>query len=134
MVTGVNQFSEISLDTNIAIEVLNANSSVKNYFVGVSKIYLPVTVVGELLWGAKNSSKAEENLVKYKNFISGCEVLNVTSQVADVYSSVKTHLKKIGKPIPENDIWIAAICIANNVALITKDADFNNIPELQKIS
>ncbi len=43
-----------------------------------------------------------------------------------VYGNIKAALRKKGKPIPENDIWIAALSLQNNLALVTRDQHFND--------
>jgi tRNA(fMet)-specific endonuclease VapC len=40
----------------------------------------------------------------------------------------------MGRPLPENDIWIASVCLENNAPLLTRDAHFENIQDLQIIN
>lgn len=122
---------KIALDTNIVIDVLNGRAdsiaAIGNYDI----YYLPITVVGELLFGAKNSGKKQENLKALYQFIDKCKELTVDKLVAEEYSSIRFQLKKQGTPIPENDIWIAASCKVNHLPLITRDKHFSNIRGLQ---
>ncbi len=53
--------------------------------------------------------------------------MNIDYIVAKRYAEIRENLKTKGKPIPENDIWITAICSANNVSLITNDKHLNNV-------
>jgi len=56
-----------------------------------------------------------------------------TSVIIDLFSEdgiVKDQLRKIGKPIPENDIWIAALTLQHNLSLATRDKHFENIEGL----
>jgi tRNA(fMet)-specific endonuclease VapC len=69
--------NKIAIDTNIAVEVLNAKPTTIALLETYLTIYLPVTVCGELLFGAKNSSKKAQNEQKYKDFIAKYEVLNI---------------------------------------------------------
>jgi tRNA(fMet)-specific endonuclease VapC len=71
-----------------------------------------------------------QNLTKYFQFIDACEVLPMGRKTAEVYTQTRLHLKQKGKPIPENDIWIAAQCIENNWTLATCDRDFTYIDGL----
>jgi tRNA(fMet)-specific endonuclease VapC len=87
-----------------------------------------------LLFGAKKSAKHRENEQKCLNFIGSCNLLNINELVAEEYASTSKKLKDKGKPIPENDIWIAATCIVNNIPLATLDSDFNHISDLILIS
>lgn len=50
------------------------------------------------------------------------------------FAKVRYYLKKKGNPIPENDIWIAALCLEHDVPLLSNDGHFNNIPELEVIN
>jgi len=123
--------NKIALDTNIAIEVLNSNELTIRILMQFDLIYLPITVCGELLFGAKNSGRVKRNLSRFESFIADCQVLDTVEPVAVEYSDIKMHLKEIGSPIPENDIWIAAICKVYDLPLFTRDGHFSNIPFLK---
>jgi len=122
---------KIALDTNIAIDLLNGKPEIIAAINQFDLVCLPVTVCGELLFGAKNSGKSKANELKYKNFIGACLILETNSLVAEKYADIRFALKQRGKPIPENDIWIAAICAVNNIPLFTRDTHFGNVTELQ---
>lgn len=122
---------KIALDTNIAIDLLNGKSEIIASITKFDLVCLPVTVCGELLFGAKNSGKSKANELKYKNFINTCLILETNSLVAEKYADIRFALKQKGRPIPENDIWIAAICAVNNIPLFTRDAHLGNVSELQ---
>lgn len=121
---------KIALDTNVAIDMLNGKTDIISIVSQYDSIFIPVIVTGELLFGAKNSGKSELNLRKYRNFITSLIELPINNIVAEEYSSIRLNLKKKGRPIPENDIWIAAICLVNRVGLITRDKHFENIDGL----
>lgn len=123
----------IALNTNIAIGILNGQKEILRKVQKYKMVYLPVTVSGELLFGAKNSEKRAENLKNFRSFISNCEILEINNLVAEEYSDIRLELKKRGKPIPENDIWIAAICIVNMVPLLTRDKHFLEIKRLNVV-
>lgn len=121
----------IALDTNIVVDFLNGNENITKKIIEYQKIYIPITVLGELLYGVKNSSKKNENLNKLQSFISKCFILNSNSLVADEYSNIRKELKDKGKPIPENDIWIAAICKNYDISIASRDKHFENITNLK---
>jgi tRNA(fMet)-specific endonuclease VapC len=120
----------IALDTSVVIRYLNGNLEIVNYILQYSNIILPVTVVGELIFGAENSGKKLTNLTKYLQFIDACIVLPMGRKTAEIYAQTRFQLKQKGKPIPENDIWIASQCIENNWILATCDRDFTHIDGL----
>ena len=125
---------KISLDTNIVIRLLKDDNAVINLFSRKSIIYLPVPVTAELLFAAKNSGRPKENLKTYNEFIDTCRVLNITRKTADRYSTVRLQLKQKGRPIPENDLWIAAVCIENGLPIITADTLFDNVEGLEVVN
>ncbi|MCX6237776.1 MAG: type II toxin-antitoxin system VapC family toxin [Bacteroidia bacterium] len=120
-----------ALDTNVAIDLLNGNVEILLNCEKYTSLYLPVTVCGELLYGAINSNSSKKNLIKYRGFISNCTILNINSAIAEKYASIRKGLKDKGTPIPENDIWIAATCIVYEIPLATSDKHFNNIEGLK---
>ena len=124
---------KISLDTNIVIRLFKNDKAVTNLLSRNSVIYLPVPVIAELLFAAKNSGRPKENLKTYNEFIDTCHILNITRKTADPYSAIRLHLKQKGRPIPENDLWIAAVCIENNLPIITADAHFDSVEGLEVV-
>lgn len=122
--------TRIALDTNAAIAILNNEKDVYTLLNKYDNICLPVTVCGELLFGAKNSNLSARNEKRYLEFIRSCELLDINFLVAEIYAATRLNLKKKGNPIPENDIWIAATCLANGIPLCTFDKHFKGIKEL----
>lgn len=93
-------------------------------------VYLPSVVLGELLFGAANSGRAERNRELVLGFAAECVPVDVTPAVASRYATVRLSLKKKGKPIPENDLWIAATCLELQIPLLTADAHFVEVDGL----
>lgn len=125
---------KIALDTNIAIALLNGNPDIIKHIQSFDSIYLPITVCGELLFGAKNSTKSKTNLELYRSFINACAILDTNTIVAEEYSDIRLELKQKGNPIPENDIWIAALCRVYGIPLYTLDKHFSHISNLETYS
>jgi tRNA(fMet)-specific endonuclease VapC len=123
----------IALDTNVAVDVSNGKPQVIDLIRQNEFICLPVTVCGELLFGAKNSGNRVNNESKYRTFIESCILLDTNALIAEEYAEIRLALKQKGKPVPENDIWIAAICIVNDITLLSHDKHFENIEGLQLI-
>ncbi|MGI4867318.1 MAG: PIN domain-containing protein [Janthinobacterium lividum] len=96
--------NSIALDTNIAVDVLNGKTSIIELLQQFEVIYLPITVSGELLFGAKNSANRLRNESRYQAFISNCILLDTNSLVAEQYAEIRLSLKQKGRPIPEDDI------------------------------
>ncbi len=123
----------VAFDTNIVIEILNGSKHTIEKYKNYDQLFIPITVCGELPFGAINSNRKTENLTKFKSFINDCIILSTNLLVAEQYALIRKYLKDKGKPIPENDIWIAATCIVYDISLATKDAHFNYINNLKII-
>lgn len=121
---------KIALDTDIAIKFLNGDTEIDNFLSNYSEIYLPVIVVGELIYGALNSKHAEQNLERHKRLIQRSRILEISESTANIYAKTRMGLKKKGKPIPENDLWIASICIEHRIPIISNDSHFKDIDNL----
>jgi tRNA(fMet)-specific endonuclease VapC len=122
--------AEIALDTNQAIAVLNGVGDTAQWIQAFTEVYLPVPVIGELRFGALNSQRAAQNIRRVEQLVSRCQVLNATVNTAEVYARIRIELKRKGKPIPENDLWIAALCIERGLPLATSDEHFAAVDEL----
>lgn len=121
---------KIALDTGIAIRFLNGDDSINNFLSKYIEIYMPAIVAGELIFGALNSKHAEQNLARHRKLIQRTSILDITENTANIYAKTRLDLKKKGKPIPENDLWIASVCIEHKIPLISNDAHFDDIAHL----
>jgi tRNA(fMet)-specific endonuclease VapC len=88
-------------------------------------------VIGELYYGAMYSSRVQKNINDIKNLTSHYKVLLTDEAVAVAYGNIKVALRKKGKPLPENDIWIAAIAKNSDIILVTRDKHFKEIDGLR---
>src|SRR5436853_256181 len=100
--------NRIALDTNVAIAVLNDSGGMGGWVQSFQHVVLPVPVVGELRFGAVKSSRRESNLQRIQALITQCQVLDIRLSTTEAYARIRLALKKRGRPIPENDLWIAA--------------------------
>lgn len=117
-------------DANAAIALLNRNTEVEKIVNAANEIYVPIIVVGELYFGAENSGRVAENREKVDSFAARYAILNCDHQTAGEYGLIAQRLRAKGRPIRQNDMWIAAIALQHGLALLTKDAHFNDIDGL----
>jgi tRNA(fMet)-specific endonuclease VapC len=117
------------LDTNIVIAIINGEPTVASHLVG-SIAFVSLWVVGELEYGARNSSRVTENLDRVRQFVSGTTILVPDLDTSAWYGKVKHALRLKGRPVPENDIWIAAQALQHDLTLVSRDAHFMEIDAL----
>jgi predicted nucleic acid-binding protein len=93
---------------------------------------VPVTVLGELFAGFEGGKQKSRNIAELDEFLNApvIEVLNVDRRTAEIFGAMVSELRMRGKPLPTNDIWIAAAAVRVGAVLITWDAHFREIPLL----
>ncbi|MAT54649.1 MAG: VapC toxin family PIN domain ribonuclease [Saprospirales bacterium] len=117
-------------DTNIVIALFKNDEKVISKLKKANQICLPSIVLGELYYGANNSIKKVENTLKINTLANVVNVLHCDKETASFYGAIKYNLKKAGTPIPENDIWIAAVAMQKGLTLVSRDRHFESIPGL----
>jgi predicted nucleic acid-binding protein len=98
-------------------------------------IGVPVVVLGYLFAGFERGKHKSKNLAELDQFLSVpvVEVLPVDRRTAGIFGAIVAELRTRGKPLPTNDIWIAAAAVQAGAALITWDGHFREIPLLGAI-
>ena len=125
--------SRILLDTNAYAHLLAGNDSIATEVAEAEQVYLSVFVLGELITGFRGGSKFDENRKILKAFLAKPTVkfLSAGSETAEIFGQIKNNLRKQGKPIPINNVWIAAHAMETGSVLISLDRHFNLIPGLR---
>ena len=125
------------LDTNACIRILNAGpSSVRRQFErrATSDIAVCGIVKAELLYGARRSSRVEENLYRIEALCEPLVSLPFDDGCADAYGRIRSVLETEGNPIGPNDLLIAATALAFDVTLVTHNTrEFNRVPGLRMV-
>lgn len=111
------------LDTNAYSAFKRGHPDVVQLVRQSEEILLSSVVVGELLFGFRNGSRFERNRTELDAFIASpfVTVVPVTLATADRFGRIATALKKAGRPIPTNDIWIAAQAMETGAELLAFD-------------
>jgi len=125
---------KIAVDTNAVIAYRAGVSQVCTRIKAADVILVPAPVIGELLYGALNSQRISENKDAVRKFLMYSTFIAIDENITARYASVRYKLRKIGRPIPENDIWIAAVCLEFDVPLLTRDAHLENVEGLDVIN
>jgi tRNA(fMet)-specific endonuclease VapC len=118
------------LDTNLVILIFAQDATVESRLAQSTDVFVPSVVLGELYYGAYKSSRATENIAKTFEFAERSAVIGCDATTAQRYGEIKNVLRAKGRPIPENDIWIAAIAYQHDLTLVTRDAHFTEVEGL----
>lgn len=122
------------LDTNAVIAKRARDQFLEALFTRDDRLLVSVVTAGELIFGALRSGRVSENLSAIATYTQSENVLTCDLTTARHYGEVKRQLRSIGRPIPDNDVWIAATAIQHNLVLVTRDAHFDQIEGLSCLS
>jgi len=118
------------LDTNIVVALFRQEPDVQRGLAAADEVFIPAIVLGELYYGAGKSSRSGENTARVDEFAGERSVLGCDAEVAREYGAIRNELRLKGRPLPENDIWIAAIARHHGLVLATRDNHFQEVQDL----
>ena len=118
------------LDTNIIIAMFSDEGAIQAKILN-DDVFVAATVIGELRFGAQNSAKVAENHRRIDWLVQQTTILPCDLETAWWYGIIRDRMQRKGRPIPNNDIWIAAIAIQHDLVLVTRDSHFEEVDTLQ---
>ena len=127
---------QLLIDTNIYSYALRGDDDVVEVLRKSEQIGISVISIGELLSGFKGGGREKKNREEIEIFLDSPRVVvyPVDEDTSEFYAEIINNLREIGKPVPTNDVWIAAIAFQNGLKLYTKDIHFKTIPGLSLVS
>ncbi len=124
---------EVALDTNALSDFAAGSDALGKVLMPFRSLALPVTVLGEYRYGLLGSKKKARLEQWLDDLLNDVRVLEVSARTSSVYALVRQQLRTAGTPIPENDVWIAAIAIEQGLPLATRDKHFNLVKGLELV-
>jgi predicted nucleic acid-binding protein len=126
----------IAIDTNIYTSFKVNDQHVVETFRNCDIIGVDITVIAELFSGFSLGDKEKKNRQELEEFLNSprIEILLHDLETADYYALVVKRLRAKGRPIPTNDIWIAANAMKHGLALYSFDNHFEEIEGLLMLS
>ncbi|MGA7144892.1 MAG: type II toxin-antitoxin system VapC family toxin [Desulfobacterales bacterium] len=123
------------IDTNIYSYALRGDDGVVEVLKKAEHIGISVISIGELLSGFKGGDREQKNREELEKFLDSPRVIvySVDEDTSEFYAEILNNLRDIGKPVPTNDIWIAAVAFQNGLKLFTKDEHFKAIAGLSLV-
>lgn len=123
----------IMIDTNAYAAFMRGDELIAEVFAYAEKLYLSSIVLGELLSGFRLGRQERKNRDELSRFLQSPRV-NVPAMginTANYYALIYGNLRRKGKPISTNDLWISAIALEQGAALLTLDSHFAAVDGLQ---
>ncbi len=121
------------LDTNAISALLAGDPGIAEVLAGAQRHQIPTVVLGEYRYGLKRSRRRDRIERWLSRLEDECDVLPVDRVTARYYADVRHRLQKAGRPIPENDVWIAALALQHQLPVVSADQHLDGVPELTRI-
>lgn len=120
------------LDTNALSAFIDGEPAVGARLSSETHVAIPVIVLGEFRYGIAGSRHRDQYERWLTDHLSGFEILEVTEPTTLTYARVRASLKKLGRPIPANDTWIAALALQHRLPVMSRDEHFDAVPGLSR--
>ena len=121
------------LDTNALSAAADGQSAAIDVIARADRIAVPVVVLGEYQIGIAQSKRRVDYENWLQDWIAAVEVFDIDKDTAQHYAAIGLSLKRIGKPIPTNDLWIAALCRQHSLSLLSRDRHFDAVAGIQRL-
>lgn len=122
------------LDTNALSDVAEHEPAALEVVARAGRVVVPVIVLGEYRLGIVQSRFQALYESWLREFMATATVLSVDDDTTHHYAAIGLELKRAGRPIPTNDIWIAALCRQHSEPLLSRDRHFDAVRGLTRIS
>ena len=118
------------LDTNAVSDLFSGHAGLARLLAPDQRHHLPSIVLGEYRFGLIASRRRRRLEILLDQLETESYVLVPDSRTARAYAEVRYELKKQGTPIPENDVWIAALTRQHDLPLVSRDTHFDQVRDL----
>jgi tRNA(fMet)-specific endonuclease VapC len=123
---------KVMLDTSAYSSLMKGDELTLGVLSHSTAVYVSAIVLGELESGFRRGNRYRQNADTLDKFLSKPSVCvaPISQETAAHYAQIDMYLRQKGRPIPRNDVWIAASALENGCQLLTLDAHFREIPLL----
>ena len=121
------------VDTNALSAIADERDQIRQVLGNAGAIAVPVIVIGEYRSGIARSRHYQRYQHWLDEFILASRVLDIDASTTHPYARIALELRQAGKPVPTNDMWIAALCRQHALPLLSKDRHFDSIRGIERI-
>jgi predicted nucleic acid-binding protein len=122
----------VILDTNALSAFVDGDAGVGEVLRRQPRAAIPVIVLGEFRYGIAGSRHRAAYEAWLASHLPQFEILAVTEETTLAYAALRVTLKRLGRPIPANDAWIAALALQHRLPILTRDEHFDGVPDLDR--
>jgi tRNA(fMet)-specific endonuclease VapC len=123
----------VILDTNAVSALLSGDEPLGELLANADRHHLPLQVIAEYQFGLLASRKRRRLQALFRRLEADSIILCPDRETADVYAGIRFDLKQQGSPIPENDIWIAALARQYALEIVSRDPHFDHIASVKRL-
>jgi tRNA(fMet)-specific endonuclease VapC len=122
----------VALDTNRLTDLFQGDAELADRLGKCDEVWIPLVVLAEMKAGFLGGTQQYRNEALLQTFLGKPTVgiLLPARETAEHYARLFVQLKRAGTPIPDNDLWIAALVLEHDLLLITRDRHFERVPQL----
>jgi tRNA(fMet)-specific endonuclease VapC len=122
----------VALDTNRLTDLFQGDAQLAERLGECDEVWLPLMVLAEIQAGFYGGSQQHRNEILLRSFLvqPTVRILLPARDTAEHYARLFVQLERAGTPIPDNDLWIAALVLQHDLVLITRDRHFERVPQL----
>lgn len=122
----------VALDTNRLTDLFQGDAALAGQLGTCEEVWIPLIVLAEIKAGFYGGNQQHGNEILLKELFAKTTVglLLPSRETAEHYARLFVQLKRAGTPVPDNDLWIAALALEHDLLLITRDRHFERIPQL----
>jgi tRNA(fMet)-specific endonuclease VapC len=124
----------VALDTNRLMDLFRGDVELAKWLGVCDEVWIPLFVLAEIKAGFHGGTQRNRNEVALRKLLSKAtvQILLPGTETAEQYARLFVQLQRAGTPIPNNDLWIAALALEHNLLLVTRDRHFEHIPQLSR--
>jgi len=124
----------VALDTNRMTDLFRGDAELAERLGTSEEVWIPLIVLGEIKAGFQAGTQQHRNEGLLNKLLAKptVGVLLPGRETAEQYARLFVQLKRAGTPVPDNDLWIAALVLEHDLLLITRDHHFERIPQLMR--
>ena len=122
------------LDTNALSAFVDGDAGVGEALRHEARAVIPVIVLGEFRYGIAESRQRAAYERWLDTHLRDFEVLGITEGTAVAYARLRVALRRLGRPIPANDAWIAALALQHRLPILSRYAHFDAVTGAERRS
>jgi tRNA(fMet)-specific endonuclease VapC len=121
------------LDTNALSAFVDGQPQIGAILGSEGRAAIPVIVLGEFRYGITGSRHRKTYEEWLETHLRHFDLLAITAETTVPYAALRAALKRLGRPIPANDAWIAALAMQYRLPILSRDEHFDGLSDVQRV-